>query len=648
MACDDDRPLTQAEREAAFAQQRKAGAIQAIRPFSGPATLENLVDFLNREVVPVLRQTRGCVNDIYRPVLSNAPSGNPLSYVFSSSVASGDPTSGFLKLDNASPGSATTVRVSESNAQLQDVSAWLDTMGGSTTSPLGSLCIAHAGDPSRFARFDLTSMTDQGDYWDLAVTPVETSHATPWRAGDGLVVSFTPGVSSGDTTVSTGAVANTWAQILANGASSGTNNPSIASGQHLAFAGGGVSGGDVRGASGLVLRATSGNLTAEAGAANTVISGFGVFVTASVTGVQLTGENYFRVRTGSGPTERLEITGDGEWQLGGAVGTDRQVITSGGSGTPPTWSYPVEVRDDGVDQGDVYALDFEGATVSVEDGVATVSGLQGPQGATGDTGPTGPTGPTGATGAPGATGDTGPAGPTGPTGATGPTGPQGEPGSAGDFEAGHGIDIVGDVISVDVDDIVDGTTITETGGGLIQRAAITGDVGIGLASNTSAIQSGVIVNAHVSSGAAISQTKTGALSGEVTKSSGSASTLIARSTNFSWTGDHSFGGLFAFTNVAAQFFGGVVDDVNIGDANVLRCTGTAVNRQLGGMIAAVNGHIVLIVNASDQPLRCAGETSDPENRFANGVQLEGNTAALAYYDGTSDRWFLVSRLSSTG
>src|SRR5690606_37723665 len=149
-------------------------------------------------------------------------------------------------------------------------------------------------------------------------------------------------------------------------------------------------------------------------------------------------------------------------------------------------------------------------------------------------------------------------------------GPQGEPGSAGDFTAGDGIDIASDVISadvsdfagagleddgsnnlrissaaagaglsggggsalavgagtgidvaansisVDVTDIIDGTTITETGGGDIQRAAITGDVAIGLASNTSAIQSGVIVNAHVSSSAAISQTKTGALSGEVT------------------------------------------------------------------------------------------------------------------------------------
>jgi len=172
MAC-DDRQLTEAQRQAAFDQLRNAGALQAIRPFSGQATPENLVDYLNREVYPVLRQARKAVNDIYRQVTDNAPSGNPLSYLFSASTTDADPTAGFLRLDNADAGAATTIRVSEQNGLLQEITPWLDVMAGSATSPLGAVTLIHHSDPRRFARYDLTSMTDQGDYWDLAVTPIE-------------------------------------------------------------------------------------------------------------------------------------------------------------------------------------------------------------------------------------------------------------------------------------------------------------------------------------------------------------------------------------------------------------------------------------------------------------------------------------------
>ena len=43
------RQLTQAQREAAYEQQR-TGAIRAVRPFSGTPTIGNLIDYLNREL----------------------------------------------------------------------------------------------------------------------------------------------------------------------------------------------------------------------------------------------------------------------------------------------------------------------------------------------------------------------------------------------------------------------------------------------------------------------------------------------------------------------------------------------------------------------------------------------------------------------
>jgi hypothetical protein len=95
----------------------------------------------------------------------------------------------------------------------------------------------------------------------------------------------------------------------------------------------------------------------------------------------------------------------------------RQTLRVNDAGTALEWGHPVEIRDDGSDLGDVYAIDFAGATtVDVTDGVATIGPLVGPTGATGADGADG------ADGAQGAQGPQGSAGATGSTGATGPTG----------------------------------------------------------------------------------------------------------------------------------------------------------------------------------------------------------------------------------
>jgi hypothetical protein len=106
MAC-DDRQLSQAQREAGYNQQR-TGVPRAVRPFSGAPTLENLLDYLNRELVPAVQRTRGAVNDVFLQVADQAPSANPLAYYFSTNVAASDPTSGFVKLNQATQNTART------------------------------------------------------------------------------------------------------------------------------------------------------------------------------------------------------------------------------------------------------------------------------------------------------------------------------------------------------------------------------------------------------------------------------------------------------------------------------------------------------------------------------------------------------------
>lgn len=205
MAC-EDRQLTQAQRQAGFEQLRNAGVVQGVRPFSGRPTLENLADYINRELFPAVKRTREKVNDIYRPVTDNAPSANPLAYFFSDETANADPTAGRLRLNSATQNASTTVRISQTNGRLKDVAAWLDVMAGSATVPLGTLTLYHATDTGRFLRFDLTTMVDQGAYWDLGVTFVESSHVSPFLDADPVVLAFIPGVASSGAAVPPGSI----------------------------------------------------------------------------------------------------------------------------------------------------------------------------------------------------------------------------------------------------------------------------------------------------------------------------------------------------------------------------------------------------------------------------------------------------------
>ena len=204
MAC-DDRQLTEAQRQAGYQNQR-TGVVRAVRPFSGSPTLPNLLDYINRELYPAVQATRNKVNDVYLQTTDNAPSGNPLTYYFSTETANADPTTGRIRLDQAVQDTATTIRVSQTNGRLVDVAPWLDVMAGSSTTPLGVVTLTDAINPGRFLRFDLNTMTDQGTYWDLGVSIIESSHDNPFVDDGPIAIGFMPGVASTGTTVPPGAL----------------------------------------------------------------------------------------------------------------------------------------------------------------------------------------------------------------------------------------------------------------------------------------------------------------------------------------------------------------------------------------------------------------------------------------------------------
>ncbi|MES2211305.1 MAG: glycosyl hydrolase family 28-related protein, partial [Chloroflexota bacterium] len=221
MAACDDRQLSEAQRQAGYQSQR-TGVVAAVRPFSGRPTIENLIDYINRELQPAVRRTRDKVNEIYLPVVDNAPSGNPLGFYFSTETGAADPTAGRIRLNAATQDTATILRVSESNGRLADVAPWLDVMSGGATTPLGVVTLTDAINPTRFIRFDLGTMTDAGSYWNLGVTPIESSHDNPFVDGGAVVISFIPGVGGATpATIPPGAISPIAANsVLANATAS--------------------------------------------------------------------------------------------------------------------------------------------------------------------------------------------------------------------------------------------------------------------------------------------------------------------------------------------------------------------------------------------------------------------------------------------
>jgi hypothetical protein len=196
VAC-EDRQLSQAQREEGFQNQR-TGVQQAVRPFTGAPTVDNLIDYINRELFPAVKATRKAANDIYLQVADNAPSANPLGYYFSTETAAADPTAGRVRLNASPQSSSTNLAISQTNGRLVDVLPWLDVMNGSVTEPLGVVTLADAINPGRFLRADLDGMTDQGAYWDLAITITEASHPDPFVDSEAVTLAFIPGVADNE------------------------------------------------------------------------------------------------------------------------------------------------------------------------------------------------------------------------------------------------------------------------------------------------------------------------------------------------------------------------------------------------------------------------------------------------------------------
>ena len=318
--------------------------------------------------------------------------GATFYYTFETDTNNSQPGAGDLRLDNATQNAATGIYIDDTDANGNDIASFLQTIDDSTSTIKGHVKISNKTDASQFILFTISSLTDNTGYFDITVSPVDSSATNPFSADEDIIVTFARTGDKGDT----GAQGNAGAQGDAGAA--GAQGATGSTGAQGATGSTGAQG--------------------DAGAA-------GAQGDTGATGNQgATGPTGAQGDTGAtgnqgatGPTGAQGATGStGAQGDTGATGNQGATGPTGAQGaTGPTGA-----------QGDTGGTGPTGAQ-----GATGNQGATGPTGAQGDTGSAGGTGPTGAQGSTGSTGNQGATGSTGNQGATGSTGNQGATGAQG-------------------------------------------------------------------------------------------------------------------------------------------------------------------------------------------------------------------------
>lgn len=100
--------------------------------------------------------------------------GDPggLSYLWNTNTASSDPGAGLLKVNNATPGSASLLFISETDNDANAIAAYLATFDDGTSTVKGQLVIRDPASPANLLILDITgTLTDNGGWDTFSITP---------------------------------------------------------------------------------------------------------------------------------------------------------------------------------------------------------------------------------------------------------------------------------------------------------------------------------------------------------------------------------------------------------------------------------------------------------------------------------------------
>jgi hypothetical protein len=138
-------------------------------------------------------------------------------FTFSTTTTDSDPGGGFLRFNNATFGSVTSLFVDNTDVNSADVTTWLDSLDNATSAVRGTLRIEKIGDATVYREFNVTgAVTDGTGYRKVVVAPVvsngtlsnnDTIAVTFFRAGDAGIAVISDG-DKGD--ITTSAAGTTW------------------------------------------------------------------------------------------------------------------------------------------------------------------------------------------------------------------------------------------------------------------------------------------------------------------------------------------------------------------------------------------------------------------------------------------------------
>lgn len=114
-----------------------------------------------------------------------------IPYIFSTTTADADPTSGQLRLNNAMQNAATVIRADLLDALGTDVTAVLDSTDDSGSAVKGQIRLSKVGDGAAWLLFNVTAVASPSGYRNITVALIGSSAASPLADGDPIVLSFT-------------------------------------------------------------------------------------------------------------------------------------------------------------------------------------------------------------------------------------------------------------------------------------------------------------------------------------------------------------------------------------------------------------------------------------------------------------------------
>lgn len=157
---------------------------------------------------------------------SNEASAAMPKYTFSTTTSMADPGAGILRYNNATVASVTAIAIDDTTADTgnPDIAAWITGWDDSTSTIKGQIRLVESGTPANYAVFNITGLTDNIGWVQLAVTHVDSNGT--FSNTDSIRISYHRTGDKGDTgtTGATGATGPTGATGAAGSGSGDMND----------------------------------------------------------------------------------------------------------------------------------------------------------------------------------------------------------------------------------------------------------------------------------------------------------------------------------------------------------------------------------------------------------------------------------------